>query len=228
MMKSKKLIIVGDSAFAQVAYEYFTYDSEYEVVAFSVEKDYLKSKQLFNLPVVPFEILEELYPCDQYYIYVATVYKKLNRLRTRLMNESKKKGYRLASYISSQAFVWRNCKIGEHCFIFENNVIQPFVQIGNNVVLWSGNHVGHHSSIGNNCFIASHAVISGFCNVGENCFVGVNSTIINNINIGNNCIIGAGTLVLKDIEEGIVVKGKASEISPLSENTKKNIGETIL
>ncbi|NRW38220.1 hypothetical protein [Clostridium beijerinckii] len=38
MDKNKKLIIIGDSAFAQIAYEYFTYDSDYEVVAFSVEK----------------------------------------------------------------------------------------------------------------------------------------------------------------------------------------------
>ena len=33
MEKKHKLIIVGDSAFAEIAYEYFTHDSEYEVVA---------------------------------------------------------------------------------------------------------------------------------------------------------------------------------------------------
>ena len=38
MERSKKIIIVGTSAFAEIAYEYFQYDSEYEVVAFSVEQ----------------------------------------------------------------------------------------------------------------------------------------------------------------------------------------------
>ena len=42
MDKKHKLLIIGDSAFAEIAYEYFTYDSEYQVVAFSVEEAYLK------------------------------------------------------------------------------------------------------------------------------------------------------------------------------------------
>lgn len=60
-MKKDKLIVVGDSSFAEIAYEYFTYDSEYEVVAFSVEKPFLKKMDLFGLPIVHFEDLEELY-----------------------------------------------------------------------------------------------------------------------------------------------------------------------
>ncbi len=35
-MPQKNLVIVGDSAFAEVAYEYFTHDSPYTVVAFAV------------------------------------------------------------------------------------------------------------------------------------------------------------------------------------------------
>jgi hypothetical protein len=31
-----KLVVLGDGAFAEIAYEYFTHDSEYEVVAFAV------------------------------------------------------------------------------------------------------------------------------------------------------------------------------------------------
>ena len=34
-MNNSKLVIIGDSAFAEVAYEYFTHDSEYEVVGSS-------------------------------------------------------------------------------------------------------------------------------------------------------------------------------------------------
>ncbi|KAB2833786.1 MAG: sugar O-acyltransferase, partial [Caedimonadaceae bacterium] len=35
MSMKKKLIIIGDSAFAEVAFEYFTHDSQYEVKAFA-------------------------------------------------------------------------------------------------------------------------------------------------------------------------------------------------
>lgn len=205
--KNRKLVIIGDSAFAEIAYEYFMHDSDYEVVAFTVEREYLKKESLFGLPVVPFETLADTHPPSEHSVYGAMVYTELNRLRTRLCQEAKAKGYSLASYVSSSAFIWRNVEIGEHCFIFENNTVQPFVKVGNNVVLWSGNHIGHHSTIGDNCFISSHVVISGFVEVGENCFMGVNSTVANNIRIGAQCLVGAGALIIGDVDAGQTVVG---------------------
>ena len=208
MDKNKKLIVVGDSAFAEIAYEYFTHDSEFEVVAFSVEREYLKRETLFGLPVVPFETVEEKYaPADGYYFYAAAVYTQGNKLRERLFNQAKEKGYKAASYISSRAFVWRNVEIGEHAFIFEDNTVQPFVKIGDDIVLWSGNHIGHHSTVGDHCFISSHVVISGFCSVGERVFMGVNSTVANNVSIGSNCVVGAAATVVGDVEDNQTVVG---------------------
>lgn len=135
----------------------------------------------------------------------------MNRVRTRLYSEAKAKGFSIASYVSSKAYVWRNVEIGENCFIFEDNVIQPFVKIGNNVIIWSGNHVGHHSVIKDHCFIASHVVISGFVEIGEYCFLGVNATIANNLKIAKNCLIGASAIILRDTEEGKVYGSKMSE-----------------
>ena len=210
--KNEELIIVGDGEFAEIAYEYFTYDSPYEVVGFSVEKNFLEKTTLFGLPVVPFEDLEDLYDTALYKVFVAVTYTQLNRVRTRLYNEVKKKGFSLVSYVSSHAFVWNNVKIGENCFIFENNVLQYRVKIGNNVVLWSGNHIGHGTQIHDNCFISSHVVVSGECNVGENCFIGVNSTFSDHLNISKDCIIGAGANVIKDTEEGGVYVGNPAKL----------------
>ncbi len=216
MEKNRKLIIVGDSAFAEIAYEYFTYDSDYQVVAFSVESNYLKRQELFGLRVVPFESLEKEFDPAEHDVYVATTYAQMNRLRTRLSIEAKRKGFSLASYVSSRAFVWRNVKLGEHCFIFEDNTVQPFVKLGNNVVLWSGNHIGHHSTIKDNCFISSHVVISGFVEVGENCFLGVNSTIVNNVKIGRDCWLGPNITIVKDTPEGAFFKPNRNEIGKVS------------
>lgn len=209
--KSKKLIIVGDTAFAQIAREYFDADSDYEVVGFSVERTYLKQNEIDGLPVVPFEELESFFNPTIHDVYVAATYTQLNRLRTRLAQKAKQKGYRLASYISSHAFVWRNVELGEHCFIFEDNTVQPFVEIGNNVVLWSGNHIGHHSTIRDNCFIASHVVISGFCDIGENSFIGVNATLANNVTLGRDNWIGPNVTIMKDTEAGALYKTEQPE-----------------
>lgn len=207
MEKTKKLILIGDSAFAEVAYEYFTHDSAYEVAAFAVEREYLERGELFGLPVVAFEDLPARFAPAAHDFYAALVYTQGNALRRRLYEAAKEKGYRPASYVSSRAFVWRNARLGEHCFIFENNVVQPFVTLGDNVVLWSGNHIGHHSTVGDHCFFSSHVVVSGFCNIGASCFFGVNSTVGNNLNIGAGCLVGAGALILGDVGDNERVVG---------------------
>jgi sugar O-acyltransferase (sialic acid O-acetyltransferase NeuD family) len=205
--KQSNLIIIGDGPFAEIASEYFTHDSPYRVVAFSVEEAHLKRDRLFDLPVVAFEQIERTYDPAEHAFFVAVTYTQANALRTRLYDAAKRKGYAPVSYISSRAFVWPNCRIGEHCFIFENNVVQPFVKIGRNVILWSGNHIGHHSIIKDHCFVSSHVVVAGLCEVGNHCFLGVNSTLADHVAIGNNCVIGAGALVLGNVPDDQVVVG---------------------
>lgn len=215
-MKEHRLILIGDGPFAEIAFEYFQHDSKYDVVAFSVERPFLHRTELFGRPVVAFEELESHFAPDEHSFYVPIVYTQLNRLRTRLYRTAREKGYRPASYVSPHAFVWRNVVLGEHCFIFEHNVVQPFVQIGDNVVMWSGNHIGHHSRVGAHCFIASHVVISGFVEVGESCFLGVNSTVGNNLRIGRDCLIGAGATVTKGIEDNQLIRGKVGEAAKVT------------
>jgi sugar O-acyltransferase (sialic acid O-acetyltransferase NeuD family) len=212
-VKSRKLVIVGDGAFAEVAFEYFARDSNYEVVGFAVEKSFLKRDHLFGRPIVPFEEMIEHFPPADHEVYVAVVYTQLNRVRTRLTVAAKKAGYILASFVSPHAFVWPNVTVGEHCFIFENNVVQPFVEIGDNVILWSGNHVGHHSKIRDNVFVASHVVISGFCEIGSNCFLGVNVAIANDVKIAKDCWIGPGVAILQNTEEDQVYRSLPAEVA---------------
>jgi len=213
---SNKLVLVGDSLSAEVAYYYFTEDSPYEVVGFTVERDYLKKEEMFGLPVVALEDVENHFAPDAHAAYVAAVYTQLNRLRTRLAGAMKRKGYRLASFVSSRATVASNAQIGEHTFVFEENTIQPFVTIGSNVILWSGNHVGHHSRIKDNVFMASHVVVSGSCVIGDNCFLGVNSTIADGVNIADDCWIGPGVLITQDTEENSIYRIKSPEPARIS------------
>ena len=215
MDKSKELIIFGTSAYARIVYEYFTHDSDYTVVAFTVHKDYITCNEFCGLPVVAYEELKETFSPTNHEIHVAVVYGEINRLRARLCEDAKGKGYQLASYISSRCFKWHNVEIGEHCFIFEDNTIQPFVRIGNNVILWSGNHIGHDSIIDDNVFISSHVVVSGFCNIGTNTFIGVNTSIGNNIDIGRECWIGQGALISDNIADSSLVKGAPSRVDKL-------------
>jgi sugar O-acyltransferase (sialic acid O-acetyltransferase NeuD family) len=199
-MTKKPLVIFGSENLAQLAHFYFSRDSEYEVVAFTVDGAYLKETTLLGLPVVPFEDISTCYPAEEYYLFIALSYSKLNTLRKEKYLVAKSLQYRLANYISSRSNILNEGLIGDNCFILEDNTIQPFVIIGNNVTLWSGNHIGHHSVIQDHCFIASHVVISGGVEIGEQCFIGVNATLRDHIKVGQRCIIGAGALLLSNAE----------------------------
>lgn len=209
----KQLVIFGTGDFAQVASVYLEKDSPYQVAAFTVDAACLKETSLCGKPVVPFETLEQTHPPDQYAMLVAVGFSKLNQARAGVYERCKARGYQLISYVCSKAVQWGDVTIGDNCFIFEQNVLQPFVKIGNNVVIWSGNHIGHHAEIGDHCFIASHVVISGGAKIGAHCFIGVNATIRDHITIAPRSVIGAAALVMKDTEEESVFMGQATEKS---------------
>ncbi len=202
----KHLVIFGSGDMAQLAHFYFTTDSDYEVVAFTLDSQYISEPSFCDLPVVPFEEISSHYPPAHYDLFIALSYSKLNAIRKEKYLLAKEMGYHLPSFISSRATILNGYNIGENCFIFEDNTIQPFVSIGNNVTLWSGNHIGHHSTIKDHCFIASHVVVSGGVEIGEQCFIGVNATLRDHIKIGEKCVIGAGTLILADAApEGLYI-----------------------
>ena len=207
----KPLIIFGMGDVAQLAHYYFSTDSSYEVVAFTVDAAYIAATEFCGLPVVTFEEVANRYSPETHEFFVAMGYSKLNQVRKEKYLTAKALGYRLASYVSSHATVLNDSRIGDNCFIFEDNTIQPFVTIGNNVTLWSGNHIGHHSTIHDHCFIASHVVVSGGVEIGESCFIGVNATLRDHIKVGEKCVIGAGALILADAEPEGVYIGQATE-----------------
>ncbi len=165
--------------------------------------------------------ITEKYPPDQFDLFVAVSYARMNQVRAVKCQQGREKGYALASYISSKATVWEGVPFGENCFILEDNTIQPYVKIGNHVTLWSGNHIGHHSEISDNCFITSHVVISGGVKVRENCFIGVNATIRDHVTIGKHCVIGAASLILHDTQEFGVYIGNPAELSKVPSNRLK-------
>jgi len=206
MIKLKKLIIVGLGETAELAYHYFMNDSEYEVVAFAADKEYVESDSFLNLPVYDISELHNIFEVDNFFVFVAVSSSKLNRVRKDLYLRVKRMGYQFASYISSEAYVGYGTKIGENCFIMEHNVVQPFVTIGDDVVLWSGNHIGHRTIVHDHCFISSHVVISGFCEIGAHCFLGVNTSVADNVKIGEDCLVGIGCVIAKDVAPNSIMK----------------------
>jgi sugar O-acyltransferase (sialic acid O-acetyltransferase NeuD family) len=206
----KPLIIFGTGDIAQLANYYFESDSDRTVVAFTVDREFVK-ESFEGKPVVAFDELPAIYPPSKFDLFIALSYRNLNSLREQKYKAAKSLGYSLATYLSSRCSYLSQFEPGDNCFILENNTIQPFVRIGNNVTLWSGNHVGHHSIIHDHNFISSHVVISGHCHIEGNCFIGVNATLHNGIRVKKENVIGAGAILTKDtVEKGVYLPAKST------------------
>ncbi|MBA3607382.1 MAG: acetyltransferase [Chthoniobacterales bacterium] len=206
-----KVVIFGVSQWAELAHFYLTHDSSHKVVAFTLDRAYLEANEYKGLPVVAFDEVERLFPPAGYEMFIPMSFKRMNHARAEKYAEAKAKGYELVSYVSSKATLWPGFKCGDNCFIFEDNTIQPFVEIGNDVVLWSGNHIGHHSTIKDHVMVTSHVVISGCCTIEPYCFFGVNATVRDETVIARETLVGAGVVILKDTREFEVYKAVAAE-----------------
>ena len=97
---NKKLILFGEGLFTEIAHQYFTDDSEYDVVCFTKDNEYISSPTYLGLPMKNFSDIEKCYPPSEYDMHIAVSYTNMNCLRERIYNEAKKKGYKLVSYIS--------------------------------------------------------------------------------------------------------------------------------
>lgn len=217
----EKIVIFGSGDIAQIANYYFKIDSNYKVVAFTVDREFIKQSNFEGLPIIPFDEMLTKYPPSKFKLFIAVSYSNLNKVREKKYYESKEMGYKLVSYVSSRCTYLTPYQHGENCFIFEDNTIQPFVKIGNNVTLWSGNHIGHHSIIHDHNFISSHVVISGHCVINSNSFIGVNSTIGHQVEIGSENIVGAGSIITKSTGFGeVFVPARSTKIDKPSSEIK--------
>lgn len=201
----KDLILFGTGRIAEVIYYYAKEECNFNVVAFTVDSAFMEGNTFCNLPVIPFENINQHYPPENYDMFVALGYQDLNKLRTSKYKEALKKGYHLVSIVSPAANVPKNVIFGINCFIMPPSIIHPCVTIGDNVFVWSGSVIGHHSFVKNNCWITSGSNIAGKVVIGENSLLAINSTIGHNVTLGQECFIGANALVTKNLEDKKVV-----------------------
>ncbi len=147
-------------------------------------------------------------------MFIALAYSEMNKKRRKFFDEAKNKGYELYSYIHPSTKIWDEFEMGENCFILAENIIQPFVKIGDNVLIGSNNLISHNTIIEDNCFLTSNITLGGHITIGANSFVGLSATINQRVKIGEECIIGAGTLITKDVNDKEVYAENSSKKLP--------------
>jgi sugar O-acyltransferase (sialic acid O-acetyltransferase NeuD family) len=199
-----RIVLFGAGRGASVAHRFFAGDTEHEVVGFATDAEHLTAKEYRGLPLVAFEDVQRRFPPENCRMHILLGYQQMNGLRARKFEEAKAKGYTLESYLASDIFRVEPIKLGENCFILDNQSISLDVTIGNNVVMWSSNHVGDMSAIEDHAWLASHVTIAANVMIGKRAFIGVGATVSNGVKIGADTLVGANLMVSNDTEPGSV------------------------
>lgn len=205
----EKVIIYGNGRIAKIIYQFLK--KEFEVVAFTVDKDCINDETIESLPLIPFDEIENIYSPSKHKMIIAVGYLKMNQVRASKYDEAKNKGYSFINYIHSSVEMHDNIVIGDNNIILDHATIQPYSKIGSSNFIWSNAVVAHGSEVGDTNWITSGVVISGDSTIKSNCFLGVNATIGHNVIIEDENFIGANTLVTKSTQQKEVYVSRDGE-----------------
>ncbi len=206
----KKLIIFGNSSMARISHFYFSRDSGYEAVGFTVDAQYNNKGPMCGLEVFDFERIEETHPPGAHDLFVAIGPSRMNALRETKYLEAKAKGYRLASYVSPRAVC--ASAIGENTFVADMAVICPFVTIGHDNYFYDGVICSSEATIGNHCYFAPRSYVGSLCEVRDNSILGAGSVLKSGVVVAKQTLVGASAYVSADTLEKGVYGEKSSEL----------------
>jgi sugar O-acyltransferase (sialic acid O-acetyltransferase NeuD family) len=207
-----KVILAGNAITAEIIYSYLKNDKRYEIVATTVDDEYVEHNRLQNIPCIGISNLMTNYKPDEVGIIMAMGYNDLNRVRESFYNRLHDDGYEILTYIHEDAQVYTENSIGKGVVILPGAVIEPHVTVGNNTMIWCNSTLAHHSIVEENCWIATGTVLSGQAKINRNSFVGVNATIVNEVEVGAFNIIGAAALISKNTKPNTVHLSRTAEI----------------
>src|SRR4051812_21108180 len=111
------LVVFGSGDIARLAQFYFSKDTGYEVVGFTVDREFRAGDEFQGLPLVDFDTVVDRFPPATHEMFIAVSYTQMNRIRAAKYQEAKDAGYRLASYLSPRCTWLADAPPGDNCFI---------------------------------------------------------------------------------------------------------------
>lgn len=221
----KKIILAGNATTAMILQHYVNEDARYRIVSAVADDDFLASGENLGVPCVGMSSISTRFPPNQHSVIMAAGYGDLNRTRESLFCRLKEMGYRIETYVHSDACVYTGHPLGEGCVILPGVVVEPGVKVGANTMVWSNVTLAHDSQVAENCWIAAGAVISGQAEVHRNTFIGVNATVVNKVSIGEFNVVGGGALMTKCTKPNTVHLARSAEVVRYSaEEYSKHFG----
>ena len=201
----KDVVIFGANDLGRLLKFYLKDDHDTRnVVAFTMDREYIQADKYFGVPVIPFDQINSEYPPDGYEIMLAIGNSRMNDIRKKIFYECKEKGYTVASYYHSTCSIHSN-DIGEGNILLENCLVYPFSEIGDGNLLWDHVLISHDCCVGNFNTFSSYADLCGYVTIGNNGFFGKHCIINEYSKIAYYTLIGANAYAKKETQPYDVV-----------------------
>lgn len=216
----KNIVIWGISELSQMISKFVETDERYEVVAYTLDDEYVQQDQFLSKPLVPFSRLNEVMNGKRFEILVTVGYGKMNDVRRDITRRLVSAGYTIADYIHPSSLVYSS-KLGIGNIILENCSIGAFTELGDGNIIYPSTTISHHSIIGNYNFFSVECAVAGHVKIGSNCFFGVNCTVRNELNVADHTLVGAAAYISHDTDEyGVYVPERTIKLNRSSIDMK--------
>lgn len=197
----KKVIVYGMNILSKMLYNDALGDDGFEIACFAVDTGHMGGRtQMLGLPLVDMDVVQQLYPPDEYDMVALFDGYDCMRDREKKYMRAKDKGYRLRNYISKKADVPENIPMGDNNIIMGQTHIGIEGRMGKNNLIRQNVYLGHGFKLGDNNVITAGCSIGGDCELKNNCYIGLGSTIVNNTIIEEETLVGAGCVLIRNTE----------------------------
>ncbi len=193
------LLIHGTGKQAQLVYGEISRDKKYRVVGFTCDDEFFKDAAFMGKKVFKISGIENFFNPKNTFVLSLGLFSSPRKRYISYLN-IKKKGYKFINFISKNAIIQKDLKIGENNVIYGGVYLDFYGTIGNNNVIRPNTYIGHNFEIGNGVYISPGCNIAGYCKIKNLSFIGIGSTVIEKKTVSEETLIGAASLVIKDTE----------------------------
>lgn len=202
--KGDRLIMFGLGDFSDVLAFIAQDILDAKIDAYCVHREYMTNDVYRDKPVVPFEILSEVYSPNEHALLIGFIGKKMFQQREAIYREAKRMGYVLPNLIHPSS-VCETDDLGDSNIILQNTSIESHCSIGCGNIIWQNVVLPHHNRIGSFNNLAPSVSFSGYASAGDHCFIGNNVAIKNRVRICDYAFIGAGSYISSDVPSQLVM-----------------------
>ncbi len=128
-----------------------------------------------------------------------------NKLRQKIAEKFRSKGYEFATIVSDYAVVSTNSKLEEGVQVLHGAVVQAGVAVGEQSVVNTRAIIEHDCLLGRFNHIGPGAVLCGEVETGEAVYVGAGAIVTQCVRLEGRVIVGAGATVTRSTQSDSIV-----------------------